>query len=206
MARSEQEVLLGPGYMYVAPHTAGAPEAAPTFTTALTLTDDPAAGWEDVGFSEDGWNIVASNEFAFWTPAELVDPIATVKDSAEYHARGVLAQFSLENLQIALSGGTITVDTAGVSMTSPELRSYVPAASTSYDFFSVLFITQKNDFNETSAEACIRHTYMPYVISVAELDVPHTKGANPSLMGIDLQAIKGAGADILRIDEQLEVA
>lgn len=206
MARSEQEVLLGPGYMYVAPHTAGAPEAAPTFTTALTLTDDPAAGWEDVGFSEDGWNIVASNEFAFWTPAELVDPIATVKDSAEYHARGVLAQFSLENLQIALSGGTITVDTAGVSMTSPELRSYVPAASTSYDFFSVLFITQKNDFNETSAEECIRHTYMPYVISVAELDVPHTKGANPSLMGIDLQAIKGAGADILRIDEQLEVA
>lgn len=206
MARNEQEVLLGPGYMYVAPHTAGAPEAGPAFTTALTLTDDPAGNWEDVGFSEDGWNIVASNEFAFWTPAELVDPIATVKDSAEYHARGVLAQFSLENLQIALSGGTITVDTAGVSMTSPELRSYVPSASTSYDFFSVLFITEKNDFNESSSENCIRHTYLPYVISVAELDVPHTKGANPSLMGIDLQAIKGTGSDILRIDEQLEVA
>lgn len=206
MARNEQEVLLGPGYMYVAPHTAGAPEAGPAFTTALTLTDDPAGNWEDVGFSEDGWNIVASNEFAFWTPAELVDPIATVKDSAEYHARGVLAQFSLENLQIALSGGTITVDTAGVSMTSPELRSYVPALSTSYDFFSVLFITEKNDFNESSSENCIRHTYLPYVISVAELDVPHTKGANPSLMGIDLQAIKGTGSDILRIDEQLEVA
>ena len=206
MPRSEEQVLLGPGYMYVAPHTAGVPEAAPAFTTALTLTTDPASLWVDVGYSEDGWNLVASNDFSFWTPAELVDPIATVKDSAEYHARGVLAQFSLENLQIALSGGTIVVDTAGVSMTSPELRHYIPAASTSYDFFSVLFITQKNDQNIISGEECIRHTYIPYVISVAELDVPHTKGANPSLMGIDLQAIKGTGADILRIDEQLEVA
>ncbi len=205
MARSEQEVLLGPGYFYVAPHTAGSPEAAPSFTTALTLTTDPAGNWEDVGYSEDGWSLVASNEFSDWTPAELVDPIITVKDSAQYLMRGVMAQFSLENLQIALSGGTITEDTAGVSMTSPTLRHYLPAATSSFDYFSALFITAKNDFNFVSSQACVRHIYLPYVVSAAEIEVPHTKGSNPSLMGVELRAYKGTGADIMRIDEQVEV-
>lgn len=204
MARNEQEVLLGPGYFYVAPHTAGVPEAAPAFDDSDTLTTDPAGNWNDVGYSEDGWSLAASNEFSFWTPAELVDPIVTIKDSAEYHFRGVMAQFTLENLQIALSGGTITEDDAGVASTSAGYRHYLPAASASFDFFSALFITAKNDFNFTTSEACVRMTYVPYVVSVAEVEIQHTKGANPSLMGVDLRAIKGTGA-ILRIDEQFEV-
>lgn len=205
MPRVEQEVMLGPGYFYIAPHTGGVPEAPPAFTTALVVTDDPAGNWIDVGFSEDGWNFAGQNVFSFWTPAELVDPVATIKDSAEYHMRGVMAQFSLENLQIALSGGAIAVDTAGVSMTSPELRNYVPSGSSDYDFVSALFIVENYGFNETSSEPCIRHIYIPYVVSVAEVEVPHTKGANPSLLGVDLQGIKGAGNDIITINEQIEV-
>lgn len=204
MARSEQDVLLGPGYMYVAPHTAGAPEAKPTFDATLTLTTAPGGNWRDVGYSEDGWAIAASNTFSFWTPAELVDPIVTVKDEAQYNLRGVMAQFTLENLKVALSGGTITEDSAGTAGTAPGLRHYIPPASAGFDYFSALFVTQKNDFNETSGEECIRHTYVPYIISVAEVEINHTKGANPSLMGVDLRAIKQTG-DIIRIDEQFEV-
>jgi hypothetical protein len=170
-----------------------------------TLTTDPAGNWVDVGFSEDGWSFAGQNVFSFWTPAELVDPVATVKDSAEYHMRGVMAQFSLENLQTALSGGTITEDTAGVSMTSPTLQSYVPSGSADYDFVSALFIVENYGFNFSSSENCVRHIYIPYVVSVAEVEVPHTKGANPSLLGVDLQAIKGTGSDIIKIDEQIEV-
>ena len=205
MARNEQDVLLGPGYFYVAPHTAGAPEAAPTFDENMTLTTAPGGNWDDIGYSEDGWAIAASNTFSFWTPAELVDPIVTVKDEATYNLRGVMAQFTLENLQIALSGGTITEDSAGTASTTPGLRHYIPASSSSFDFFSALFITQKNDFNFTTSEECVRMTYVPYIISVAEVEIPHTKGANPSLMGVDLRAIKGTGSDIVRIDEQFEV-
>jgi len=197
--------MIGPGYFYIAPHTAGVPEAAPSFTGALTLTDAPGGNWADVGYSEDGWNFAGQNVFSFWTPAELVDPVATVKDSAEYHMRGVMAQFSLENLQTALSGGVITEDTAGVSMTSPTLRHYIPSGSANFDYFSALFIVENYGFNFTSSENCIRHLYIPYVVSVAEVEVPHTKGANPSLLGVDLQAIKGTGSDIIRIDEQIEV-
>lgn len=205
MPRVEEEVLLGPGFMFIAPHTAGVPEPLPPLLVADTVNTDPSANWLDVGFSEDGWSFAGQNVFSFWTPAELVDPVVTVKDSAEYHFRGVMAQWSLENLKIALSGGTIVVDTAGVSMTSPELRSYIPALSTDFDYVSALFITEIYGFNETSSEPCVRHTYIPWVVSVAEVEVPHTKGANPSLLGIDLQAIKGTGDDIIKIEEQREV-
>lgn len=205
MARNANEVLLGPGYFYVAPATASTPEAAPTFDENFTLSTDPAGNWEDVGYSEDGWSIIGSNEFSFWTPAELVDPVATVKDSAEYALRGVMAQFSLENLQIALAGGTITVDSAGVADTTPGLRHYDPPGTAEFSYFSALFVTQKNDDNDTTSEPAVRMTYIPFVVSVAEVEIPHTKGANPSLMGVELRAIKRSGYNIFRIDEQFEV-
>jgi len=205
MARAESEVLLGPGYFYIAPHTAGVPEVAPTFDENTAFAGAPGGNWVDVGYSEDGWNLAGQNTFSFWTPAELVDPVVTVKDAAEYHFRGVLAQFSLENLQTALSGGTITEDSAGTAMTTPGYRHYIPAASTTFDYVSALFVTEIYGTNLTLSAPCIRQTYVPFVVSVAEVEVPHTKGANPSLLGIDLRAIKGTGADIIRIDEQFEI-
>lgn len=204
MARNTQEVLLGPGYFYVAPHTAGAPEAAPSFTASLELTTAPGGNWVDVGYSEDGWAMAGSNQFSFWTPAEEVDPIVTVKDSAEYFFRGVLAQFSLENLKLALSGGTITQDSAGTPATTPGLRHYIPSSSTGFDYFSALFVTALNEINDTTSTACVRHVYVPAVVSVAEVEVRHTKGANPALMGIELRAIKRTGSDIFRVDEQFD--
>jgi len=205
MPRTEQEVLIGPGFFFIAPHSAGAPEPQPVLLVADTVNTDPAGNWIDVGFSEDGWSFAGQNVFSFWTPAELVDPVVTVKDSAEYHMRGVMAQFSLENLKTALSGGTIVTDTAGVSMTSPELRHYTPEASADFEFLSALFRVEIYGFNFTSSEPNIRDFYIPFVVSVAEVEVPHTKGANPSLLGVDLQAIKGTGTDIIRIDEQVEI-
>ncbi|KKM81732.1 hypothetical protein LCGC14_1326760 [marine sediment metagenome] len=206
MARNENEVLLGPGYFYIAPATAVTPEAPPTFVVSMEIDTDPAGNWEDVGYSEDGWSLVGSSEFSFWTPAELPDPIATTKDSSEYSLRGVMAQFTLENLQIALAGGTITVDSAGVADTTPGLRHYDPPLTTAFSYFSALFITGKNDDNDTTSEPCVRMTYVPFVVSVAEVEIPHTKGSNPSLVGVELRAIKRSGSNIFRIDEQFEVS
>lgn len=205
MARVEEQVLLGPGYFYIAPHTAGAPEDPPTFATTLELDSDPAGLWEDIGYSEDGWALAGSNAFSFWTPAELVDPIVTVKDSAEYHMRGVMAQFTLENLKVALAGGAIIVDSAGTANTTPGLRHYIPPETAGFEYMSALFITEKAGENFVTSAPCVRMTYLPYVVSVAEVEIPHTKGANPSLMGIDLRALRRGGLDPFRIDEQVSV-
>lgn len=203
MARTEEAVRIGPGYMYVAAWTAGAAETYTTLDSADEVTSDPGGNWEDVGYSEDGWNFVAENEYGFWTPAELVDPIATVKDSQELHFRGTAAQFTLENLQIAMGGGTITVEAAGTAATEDAIHKYVPPGSTQFDFFSVLFRVEAEGTNYESGVSRVRDFYIPKAISIAALDVPHTKGANPSLVAIDLQAIKPSG-DIFEVYEQAE--
>jgi hypothetical protein len=201
MPRTEEAVIIGPGYMYVAAHTAGVAEAYTPIIGTVVIDDSPGGGWEDVGFSEDGWNLVAENEYGFWTPAELVDPIATVKDSQTLKFRGVAAQFSLENLQIALGGGTISIETPGTLGSIAAIHKYVPPASTGFTYFSVLFRVLTEGTNEESGEQNVRDFYVPKCISIATLDVAHTKGANPSMAALDLQAVKPSG-DIFETYEQ----
>jgi hypothetical protein len=187
----------------VAAWSAGAAEPYVELLPADTVTSDPAANWVDVGYSEDGWNFLAESEYGFWTPAELVDPTTTVKDSQTIRFRGVAAQFSLENLLIAMGGGTISIESAGTPGTVAAIHKYVPPGTTSFEFFSVLFRVETEGTNEGSLESNVRDFYVPKCISVMSLDVPHTKGANPSLAAIELQAVKPAG-DIFEVVEQAQ--
>ncbi len=186
MAKDTTEVLLGPGELYVAPVAAGVPEARPTNpTTAI------AGNWDSVGYTEDGVNIVADLEYSFFTPAEEPDPIATLKDSQEVHFRCVAAQFSLTQLQRALGGGTITPNTPAAGFTR-----YTPPATTGYDSFSLLFRTKAPGTAKT------RDVYVPHAISMSSVDVPHTKGANPSVVALDFRAIKVSGTDIFDVTDE----
>lgn len=203
MPRVEEAVLIGAGFMYIAAHTAGSPEPYTELLPADEVDTAPGGGWTDVGFSEDGWNFIAENEYGFWTPAELVDPIATVKDSQTVRFRGVAAQFSLENLQIAMGGGLISIESAGTVGTIAAIHKYLPPASTGFDYFSVLFRVETEGTNEGSLVSNVRDFYIPKCISIATLDVQHTKGANPSMAAIEIQAVKPAG-DIFEVVEQAQ--
>lgn len=203
MPRDAEAVLIGPGYFYVAEHTVGVPEAKPTMTTADVITTDPAGNWVDVGYTEEGWNLVLETEMSFWMPAELVDFIASSKDSQTVTFRGVMAQFTLETLITALGGGSIAIDTAGVYQTSPELRTYTPPASDEFARISALFRTKAPLVGDISAEQNIRDIYIPQVISITTADIPHNKGAdNPSLVAVELRGLKMTGLDVFEISEQ----
>jgi hypothetical protein len=203
MPRTEEAILIGTGYMYIAAHTAGAAEPYVELLPADDVTTDPAANWIDVGYSEDGWNFVAENEYGFWTPAELVDPTTTVKDSQTIKFRGVAAQFSLENLKIGMGGGVISIESAGVPATTDAIHKYVPPGSTGFDYFSLLFRVEAEGTNYGTSLSRVRDFYVPKCISIAVLDVQHTKGANPSLAALEIQAVKPAG-DIFEVVEQAE--
>ena len=204
MSRDAQAVLLGPGYLYLAAWSSGAPETYTPLAETVVLTDSPGGNFADIGYSEEGWNLVATNEFSDWTPAELVDPITTVKDSQEALFRGVAAQFSLENLQIALGGGTITIESAGTPGTVDAIHKYVPPGSTDFTKYTALFRTETAGTNEGTTEARVRDFYVPYVVSMAKLDVPHNKGANPSLVALELKAFKTTGSDVFETYEQAQ--
>lgn len=168
--------------MYIAPDGT----AAPTLTITDTVDTSPGGTYVDIGYSEDGWSWVYDATYSSWTPAELVDPLVFVKDGQEAHFRGVAAQFSLENIKTAVGGGTI-VSAGGIS-------TYTPPETTGFDYFTALFRT-------TAPSGLARDIWIPRAISVSSADVPHTKGANPSLLGIDLQAVKVTGSPIFEIKE-----
>lgn len=186
MARSTAEVLLGPGYFYTAPYG----EAFPTFAGGETISSAPGGGWVDIGYSEDGWNLVADLTFEYFTPAEEVDPIATIKMAQEVHFRGVAAQFSLENLQVAMGGGAIATDVG-----PPATQTYTPPATDAFDFLTVLFRTKAPGTGK------VRDIQVPRVISVSSLDIPHMKGSSPSSVAIDVRALKETGSDTFSVYE-----
>lgn len=186
MSRNEAEVLLGPGYFYTAPFG----EAFPVFAGGESIASLPGGNWVEAGYSEEGWNMVADLTYEFFTPAEEVDPIAAIKVAQEVHFRGLAAQFSMENLQLALGGGTITPD-AG----PPTIQTYVPPLSDEFDFLTVLFRTK------APGTDLVRDVQIARVISMSSLDIPHAKGATPSSVAIDVRALKSAGVSAFEIVE-----
>ncbi len=188
MARETTEVLMGPGYFYMAPFG----EAAPSLGVSDVISTDPAGSWEDIGYSEDGWSLVADVTIEYFTPAEEVDPIAAIKTAQEVHMRGVAIQFSLDNLKLFMGGGDISTD-AG----PPAIQTFTPAASDAFDFYAVLFRT----WAPGGANDKVRDIYIPRVLSVSSLDISHMKGASPSSLAVDVRALKSTGVDIFTIVE-----
>lgn len=185
MAKDTTEVLLGPGTMYIAPEG----EAFPADPSTAV-----AGNWEDIGYSESGWNLVGDLTYEFFTPAEEVDPIVTLKTAQEIHVRGVAAQFSLENLAIALGGGTVSTDVG-----PPATKSYAPPASDVFDSFAVLFRTKAPESSPGATDT--RDITISKAISVSSVDISHTKGATPSMVAVDLRALKKTGVDTFNIVE-----
>jgi len=97
----------------------------------------------------------------------------------------IAEQFSFENLQLAMGGGTITPD-AG----PPAIQTYTPPASDEFNYYAVLFRTKAPGTDK------VRDIQIPRLISVSSLDVAHTKGANPSALAIDVRALKESGVDV----------
>lgn len=185
MTRSTAEVLLGPGTFYTAPFG----EAFPANPTVAV-----AGNWIDPGYSDDGWNLVADLTYEFFTPAEEIDPIATIKMAQEIHVRGLVVQFSLENLKLALGGGTIATDVG-----PPATQTYTPPASNAFNYFAALFRTKAPESAPGNTDW--RDVKVPRVLSVSSLDIPHTKGANPSAVALDFRAIKDSASAIFTTTE-----
>ena len=106
------EVLIGTGVLYIKDNT--------TSNLAFPGDDgsdgwvDPTGmtvSWDEVGYSEDGWTLEVDKTFEDVMVAEELDPIKTLKSAQEVRLTGELAQASLDNLAVAMGGGTVAEDT-----------------------------------------------------------------------------------------------
>lgn len=108
MSGTPDNVIIGPGWLYMAPLATSEPADS---TTAL-----PSA-WISLGYTEDGTDMVVSNKNDQIMVAETKYPIRVVNSESVVKLRVKLAEPTLRNLKAAFGGGTAGSNTA----TSMEL-------------------------------------------------------------------------------------
>jgi hypothetical protein len=148
MAQSTDQITLGGGVLYVADYG----EAMPTDLTAV-----PAGNWVAIGYTDAGAVLDIATTTAEARVDELFYPVAEAITGQTASLSASIAQFTFENLQRALNGGTITVN-AG----PPVTNTFQPPAPDGVAAFAALFVfTNRFGFNS--------HLRMPQVRNVASL-------------------------------------
>jgi len=177
--RTVTEVLIGTGTLYIAPVGTAFP-ADPTVA--------PGGSFIDIGYSEEGWTFVLDRTIESVMAAEEFDPLKVLQTARETHVRGATLQASLENIKIAMGGGTITTPGTYDKYTPP-------AGGAALTAFAVLFRVLG------VGTAKMRDFLFPNCVSVAAVEVPHNKAPNVSLLAIDLWATVPAAGNIFEINE-----
>jgi hypothetical protein len=180
------EVIVGTGVLYVAAigndgNASGDYVAFPT-DDGSNAWADPASGWLDVGYSEDGWTLEMDKTFEDIMVAEEIDPIATFKTAQEVRLTGELAQASQANIQVALGGGTITTGDGSNGYVS-GYNAILPPSTDSFDEKSLLLIVD-------GPSGADRHVEIPRSINVGAFSMAHQKAPQKVVIGIEFKVLK----------------
>jgi len=180
------EVIVGTGVLYVAAigndsNASGDYVAFPTDDGANAWAD-PASGWLDVGYSEDGWTLEMDKTFEDIMVAEEIDPIATFKTAQEVRLTGELAQASQANIQVALGGGTITTGDGSNGYVS-GYNAILPPSTDDFDEKSLLLIVD-------GPNGADRHVEIPRSINVGAFSMAHQKAPQKVVIGIEFKVLK----------------
>lgn len=178
MARDSNEVLIGPGTLYTAPVGTAYP-ADPSVA--------PSGTWIDIGYSEEGWSFNVGRDFADVEVAEEIDPLDILVTKRDIHLVGASAQGSLENLKIALGGGTIT------TLTAPNRKKLVPLGTSALDRVALLF---RGNAPKVAGVAKVRDVQMPNAVSVGAIEMASKKAPDKTIIGMDFRLVKVSGTDI----------
>ena len=179
------EVIVGTGVLYVAQiasdgNASGNYVAFPADNGSGAWAD-PAAGWVDVGYSEDGWTLEMDKTFEDIMVAEEVDPIGTFKTAQEVRLTGELSQASMASIQIALGGGTFTSsDTANYAS---EYASLIPPATDDFDEKSLLLLVD-------GPAGADRHVEIPRAVNVGAFSMAHQKAPQKVVIATEFKVLK----------------
>lgn len=182
------EVLIGTGTLYT-DDLDGTPAVFPANPTTA-----PAAGWTDVGYSEEGWTAEVDKTFADVEVAEEVDPIAVLKTAQAIRMTGAFAQASLDNFRIAMGGGTIATGVPGAGFDT-----YTPPSTTDRTEFELLFRTFAPG---TAAQGFLRDWQFPRTVATGAISIPHRKAPDKSLIGVEFRALIPSAGSIFSIIDQ----
>lgn len=198
MARDPNAVLAGTGYMHYAELTSGGtvPEPPPA-SAPSDYTAAPGGNWEDVGYSDDGWALEWELTFEEVRVAEEPAPIRTLWTEADYRLTGLLAQFDLEALSLALNA--YVADTITNVSGPPVERTFTPPSIGDDKAHSFLFqFLNENGFGS--------YIYFPAGKTSGAADVAFRKAPEKSLLGLEIQANLLSGQDIFTVREYVSAS
>ncbi len=182
------EVLIGTGTLNT--DELDGSEAAMPVNPSTTL----AAGWADIGYSEEGWTFEIDKTFADVLVAEEIDPVAILKTAQAISFSGASAQSSLVNIELAMGGGAIAVGSPAAGFDT-----YTPPATGVNDEFECLFRTSAPG---TAAEDFTRDFQVPRTIIAGAVSMAHAKAPDKTLIALEFRAlVPTAGAIFLVIDQ-----
>jgi hypothetical protein len=178
------EVVVGTGILYCAAISndglaSGDYVAFPTDNGGAWA--DPASGWTDVGYSEDGWTLEMDKTFEDIMVAEEIDPIATFKTAQEVRLTGELAQASQSNLLLALGGGTITTGDGSNGYQS-GYNAITPPTTDNYDEKSLLLIVD-------GPNGADRHVEIPRAVNVGAFSMAHQKAPQKVVIATEFKLL-----------------
>lgn len=182
MAKNTEEVLIGTGTLYVAPLGTAMP-ADPSVS--------PNVAFVDVGYSEEGWALTVERDVEDVEVAEEIDPLDVLATGRETHLVGQAAQASVENLKIALGGGTIVT-----AVGPPAKKTYTPTGTGDLTRFALLF---RGKAPSVSGVAKLRDVHMPVAIPVGAVELANRKAPAKSLVGMDFRVVKATGTELFTI-------
>jgi hypothetical protein len=120
-----ENVLIGVGWCYVGPSAT----AKPSFTTTET------APWRYVGATMEGLTLEDSVEPNYHFVEEQSSPTNVTPGQGQFSVSGVLAEATLENLQLVM-GGTIAGSVLTLSDLRPDIAIYVIGVAPEGEFRS----------------------------------------------------------------------
>ena len=179
------EVIVGTGILYVAAiandgNASGDYVAFPA-DNGSGAWSTPAAGWVDVGYSEDGWTLEMDKTFEDIMVAEEIDPIGTFKTAQEVRLTGELSQASTTNIQLALGGGTFT--SSDTNNYASDYASLIPPSTDDYDEKSLLLVVD-------GPSGADRHVEIPRAVNVGAFSMAHQKAPQKVVIATEFKVLK----------------
>lgn len=195
MARTVNDVLIGTGALYSKASTgtySGFPDPPEGSIDGATA---PTA-FTEMGYSDEGWSFNVDRTFEDILVAEENDPIKILKTAQNLVLVGILAQATLESIQLAMGGGTITgADPAGFD-------SYVPPATT--DAADELALILAVPASPVATVAKVRYFEIPRAIATGAYALQHAKAPNRTVVAVEFRLILPTdGSEIFTIREQI---
>lgn len=115
-------LIQGPGWLYTAPF--GSTEPIDT-----AVATDPASPWVTLGGTKDGVNLKVTEEWTELEVDQIVDIPGRRRTKREFVIETNLAEGTLENLQIAMNGGTVASGGTGATAFRSLTPDYADSAS-----------------------------------------------------------------------------